>query len=116
MSAKIIDGKRLSQEVRAACQARAARLTERGTQPGLAVVIVGDNPASMVYVRNKAKACSETGIYSEVHEFAESATAPPINMIFLPRSKRRHSEPETRTSLRYSSKRPVMLSSFRTAS
>jgi methylenetetrahydrofolate dehydrogenase (NADP+)/methenyltetrahydrofolate cyclohydrolase len=74
MSAKIIDGKRLSQEVRTACQARAARLAEKGTQPGLAVVIVGDNPASTVYVRNKAKACSETGIYSEVHEFAESTT------------------------------------------
>ncbi|ODT67339.1 MAG: bifunctional methylenetetrahydrofolate dehydrogenase/methenyltetrahydrofolate cyclohydrolase [Nitrosomonadales bacterium SCN 54-20] len=73
MSAKIIDGKRLSQEVRVECQARAARLAEKGTQPGLAVVIVGDNPASMVYVRNKAKACSETGIYSEVHEFPENA-------------------------------------------
>src|SRR5687768_340811 len=72
MSAKIIDGKRLSQEVRAECQARAARLSEKGTQAGLAVVIVGDNPASIVYVRNKAKACSETGIYSEIHEFSES--------------------------------------------
>lgn len=73
MSAKIIDGKALSQEVRAECRARAAHLAEKGSRPGLAVIIVGDNPASTVYVRNKAKACSETGIYSEVHEFPESA-------------------------------------------
>ena len=53
---------------------RAAGLTEKGMQPGLAVVIVGDNPASSIYVRNKAKACGELGIYSEIHEFPENAS------------------------------------------
>jgi methylenetetrahydrofolate dehydrogenase (NADP+)/methenyltetrahydrofolate cyclohydrolase len=43
-------------------------------EPGLAVIIAGDNPASSIYVRNKAKACSETGIYSEIHEFLESTS------------------------------------------
>lgn len=74
MSAKIMDGNVLAKEVRAEWKIRAGRLTERGMQPGLAVVIVGDNPASSIYVRNKAKACSETGIYSEIHAFPESAS------------------------------------------
>ncbi|MDQ3185035.1 MAG: bifunctional methylenetetrahydrofolate dehydrogenase/methenyltetrahydrofolate cyclohydrolase FolD [Pseudomonadota bacterium] len=73
MTAKIMDGNALAREVRAEWKVRAERLTEKGVQPGLAVVIVGDNPASSIYVRNKAKACSETGIYSEIHEFSESA-------------------------------------------
>ena len=74
MSAKIIDGNAIAREVRAEWKARAERLMEQGVQPGLAVVIVGDNPASSVYVRNKAKACGETGIYSEIHEFPENAS------------------------------------------
>lgn len=74
MSAKILDGNALAREVRAEWKVRAVRLAEKGMQPGLAVVIVGDNPASSIYVRNKAKACSDTGIYSEVHEFPESAS------------------------------------------
>ncbi|SOD40539.1 bifunctional methylenetetrahydrofolate dehydrogenase/methenyltetrahydrofolate cyclohydrolase FolD [Nitrosovibrio sp. Nv4] len=73
MTAKILDGNALAREVRAEWKVRAVRLTEKGMQPGLAVVIVGDNPASSIYVRNKAKACSDTGIYSEIHEFPESA-------------------------------------------
>ncbi|MEO6824588.1 MAG: bifunctional methylenetetrahydrofolate dehydrogenase/methenyltetrahydrofolate cyclohydrolase FolD [Nitrosospira sp.] len=74
MSAKIMDGNALAREVRAEWKVRAARLTERGMQPGLAVLIVGDNPASSIYVRNKAKASSETGIYSEIHSFPESSS------------------------------------------
>src|SRR5687768_9818678 len=73
MSAKIMDGNAFAREVRAEWKIRAMRLTEKGMQPGLAVVIAGDNPASSIYVRNKAKACSDTGIYSEIHEFPESA-------------------------------------------
>ncbi len=73
MSAKIMDGNALAKEVRAEWKIRAARLTKKGVQPGLAVVIIGDNPASSIYVRNKAKASSEIGIYSEIHEFSESA-------------------------------------------
>lgn len=67
-----MDGSAFARELRAEWQVRAAHLAEKGMQPGLAVIIAGDNPASSVYVRNKAKACSETGIYSEIHEFPES--------------------------------------------
>jgi methylenetetrahydrofolate dehydrogenase (NADP+)/methenyltetrahydrofolate cyclohydrolase len=74
MSAQIMDGSAFARELRAEWQVRAVRLTEKGMQPGLAVIVAGDNPASSIYVRNKAKACSETGIYSEIHEFTESAS------------------------------------------
>lgn len=73
MSAQIIDGKQLARNVRAEWKLRAAKLTERGNKPGLAVIMVGDNPASEIYVRNKAKACSEIGIHSEVHHFSSDA-------------------------------------------
>lgn len=68
-----MDGNAIAREVRAEWKARAERLIEQGTQPGLAVIIVGSNPASSIYVRNKAKACDEAGIYSEIHDFPESA-------------------------------------------
>jgi methylenetetrahydrofolate dehydrogenase (NADP+)/methenyltetrahydrofolate cyclohydrolase len=74
MSAKIMDGNAFAREVRAEWKVRAMRLTAKGMQPGLAVVIAGDNPASSIYVRNKAKASSDTGIYSEIHEFPASAS------------------------------------------
>ena len=45
-----------------------AALAQQGRRPGLAVVLVGDNPASRIYVRNKVKACAETGIHSELYE------------------------------------------------
>lgn len=70
MSATIIDGKLTASLVRAEWKVRAAHLTEQGKQPGLAVIIVGDDPASNIYVRNKTKACDEVGIYSEVYRFA----------------------------------------------
>jgi len=66
MSAQIIDGRKISEEIRSEIRAEAARLAERGIRPGLAVILVGDDPASQVYVRNKAKACEELGFYSEV--------------------------------------------------
>lgn len=74
MSAHIIDGKKLAESVRAEWKARAEKLIQSGTKPGLAVIIVGDNAASSLYVRNKVKACSEIGIYSEVHSFQQNAT------------------------------------------
>ena len=64
MTAQIIDGNALSKQLRASVAQRAAALRERGITPGLAVVLVGDNPASQVYVRNKVKACEENGLYS----------------------------------------------------
>lgn len=74
MSAQVIDGNALAQEVRAEWKGRAERLAKAGVQPGLAVIIVGSNPASSIYVRNKARASREIGIYSEIHEFGENSS------------------------------------------
>ena len=74
MTAKIMDGNLLAREMRAEWKARAQHLAEQGSQPGLAVIIAGNDPASRIYVRNKAKACAETGIYSEIHEFSENVS------------------------------------------
>ena len=74
MAAKIIDGNVIAHKVRVEWRAKVEALRGRGVEPGLAVVIVGDNPASRVYVRHKTKACAETGIRSEVHEFPEDAS------------------------------------------
>lgn len=68
MSAQIIDGKAIAIEVRKQWKRRADQLKEQGILPGLAVIIVGDNPASRVYVQNKIKACHEVGLYSELHD------------------------------------------------
>ena len=64
MTAQIIDGNALSKQLRLEVAQRAAALRARGITPGLAVVLVGDNPASQVYVRNKVKACEDNGLYS----------------------------------------------------
>lgn len=64
MTANIIDGAALAGRIRAQIAQRAQALTARGTRPGLAVVLVGDDPASAVYVRNKVKDCEEAGIHS----------------------------------------------------
>ena len=65
MTARIIDGKAISQEVRAEWKLRVDALKLRGITPGLAVIIVGEDAASKVYVGNKIKACAELGIYSQ---------------------------------------------------
>ncbi|MCQ6558149.1 bifunctional methylenetetrahydrofolate dehydrogenase/methenyltetrahydrofolate cyclohydrolase FolD [Paenibacillus mendelii] len=67
MSAQRIEGKQISDAIRAEIVAETAKLAERGIIPGLAVVLVGDDPASNVYVGSKAKACEQLGFYSEVH-------------------------------------------------
>lgn len=64
--ARIIDGKAISAEVRAEIKKDVDTLAEKGINVRLAVVIVGDDPASQIYVRNKKKACDETGIASEI--------------------------------------------------
>ena len=64
MSARIIDGKALSKQLRVGFRERVARLKEQGVQPGLAVILVGDSAASKVYVGNKIKACEECGVRS----------------------------------------------------
>lgn len=72
--AQMIDGKKVSAAVRARVAQEVAELKERGVQPGLAVVIVGDDPASRVYVNNKKKACAEVGIYSEEYALPAQTT------------------------------------------
>jgi methylenetetrahydrofolate dehydrogenase (NADP+)/methenyltetrahydrofolate cyclohydrolase len=74
MTAKIIDGKEISQMVRDEWRHRADKLKDKGILPGLAVIIVGDNPASRVYVRNKIKACHEVGLHSESHDMPEDVS------------------------------------------
>ena len=69
--ATIIDGKAISAKVRMEIKAEVEKMT---VKPGLAVVIVGQDPASKVYVRNKAKGCEEVGFYSEVHSLPESTS------------------------------------------
>ncbi|MBQ5390105.1 MAG: bifunctional methylenetetrahydrofolate dehydrogenase/methenyltetrahydrofolate cyclohydrolase FolD [Clostridia bacterium] len=73
--AVIIDGKETAQAVRGVLRGEIEKFTkEHGIAPGLAVVIVGDDPASQVYVRNKHKACADAGIYSEVHALPAETT------------------------------------------
>lgn len=72
MPAKIIDGKSLAAELRNSLKSAVASLAARGARPGLAAILAGDDPASRVYVRNKARACEETGLHSEIHEFPDS--------------------------------------------
>ncbi|MEO8009877.1 MAG: tetrahydrofolate dehydrogenase/cyclohydrolase catalytic domain-containing protein, partial [Betaproteobacteria bacterium] len=69
MSATLMDGVAVSKAIRAQWKERADDLTRQGVTPGLAVILVGDNPASQVYVRNKVKACGEMGLHSELYEF-----------------------------------------------
>jgi methylenetetrahydrofolate dehydrogenase (NADP+) / methenyltetrahydrofolate cyclohydrolase len=79
MTAQLIDGTALSKKLRADVAIRAAALTARGHQPGLAVVLVGDNPASEVYVRNKVKACQDNGLFSVFDRFP--ATLPEADLL-----------------------------------
>ena len=77
-----IDGKRISAEIRAEIKEETAAFArERGYLPGLAVVIVGEDPASQVYVRNKKRACEEVGFYSEVYELPEQTTQKELNAL-----------------------------------
>ena len=74
MSARLIDGKAIAAEFRNECAVRVERLKARGVVPGLAVVIVGNDPASQVYVRNKSVASGAAGMHSEVHALDEKTT------------------------------------------
>ena len=74
MTAQKIDGNALSQKLRIQITERAAALKAKGITPGLAVVLVGDNPASQVYVRNKVKACQDCGLHSLLEKYPEDMT------------------------------------------
>ena len=74
MTAQLIDGNALSKQLRGEVAQRAAALTAKGLKPGLAVVLVGDNPASQVYVRNKVKACEDAGFKSVLEKYDATLT------------------------------------------
>ena len=74
MTAQRIDGNALSQQLRGDVAARTSALKAKGITPGLAVVLVGDNAASQVYVRNKVKACEDSGLHSVLEKYPESFT------------------------------------------
>ena len=74
MSAKIIDGKAISQEILAELEPRIAELKGRGITPGLDVILVGENPASLSYVRSKERACERLGIGSETHRLPDNVS------------------------------------------
>jgi len=69
MTAQLIDGVALSRQIRAEVAQRAAALTARGVTPGLAVILVGDDPASATYVKNKVKACADAGVRSVLEKY-----------------------------------------------
>ena len=77
----IIDGKAVSRAVREQVAAETAQLKEKGIVPGLAVIIVGEDPASQVYVNNKEKACAEVGFFSEQFALPESTTQQELNAL-----------------------------------
>jgi methylenetetrahydrofolate dehydrogenase (NADP+)/methenyltetrahydrofolate cyclohydrolase len=82
MTAKIIDGVAVSSSIRAEIKARVATLAQQGVTPGLAVIMVGSNPASGVYVRNKMRACAEVGIRSFRFDFpADSGPQAVLDLI-----------------------------------
>jgi methylenetetrahydrofolate dehydrogenase (NADP+)/methenyltetrahydrofolate cyclohydrolase len=72
MTAKIIDGKQIALEIRGEVKEEVAELVDKGVTPGLATVLVGDDPASAVYVRSKRKACAEAGIKAWDHDLPAS--------------------------------------------
>ena len=79
--AQIIDGKAVSRAVRARVAQKTLALKEQGVTPGLAVILVGEDPASQVYVRNKEKACDEVGFYSEKYTLPADTTQAQLNAL-----------------------------------
>ena len=80
--AKIIDGKAISAQMRVEIKEQTAQfVAKHGIRPGLAVIIVGDNAASQVYVRNKQRACEEVGFYSEAYELPAATTQDELNAL-----------------------------------
>lgn len=70
MPAQLLDGVALSKKIRTEIAARGAIVTAKGVRPGLAVIVVGENPASLVYVRNKVKACEDVGFHSVLERYS----------------------------------------------
>src|SRR5580693_4487069 len=74
MPARILDGAKIATDIRSEVAEEVKTMAAAGVRPGLAVVLVGHNPASEIYVRGKVKACEEVGIYSEQHTPPSSST------------------------------------------
>ena len=74
MTAQLIDGNALSRQLRTQVAERVSALKAQGLTPGLAVILVGENPASQVYVRNKVKACEDTGMHSVLETYGADMT------------------------------------------
>ena len=83
MTAQLIDGNQLSKQLRTEVAIRAQALKAKGLTPGLAVVLVGDNPASQVYVRNKVKACEDSGLHSVLEKYEATMTEADLLKIAL---------------------------------
>ena len=79
MAAEILDGKVMSEKLRAEIAERITALKEKGITPGLAVILVGNDPASEIYVRNKGKGCKEVGMYSRTIRLPEETTQEELN-------------------------------------
>ena len=80
--AKLIDGKAISAQIRSEIKTETEAFAAKyGKRPGLAVIIVGSDPASQVYVRNKRRACEEVGFYSEAYELPEQTTQEELNAL-----------------------------------
>lgn len=86
--AQIIDGKKISKLVKEKVALETARLKEKGITPGLAVIIVGDDQASQVYVRNKERACDEVGFYSEKFALPSTTTQDELDELVISLNKR----------------------------
>ena len=74
MNAEVVDGKLVSQVLREKMKSRVEALAKRDIKPGLAVILVGDDAASQVYVRNKVAACQAVGVYSVVYRLSEDVS------------------------------------------
>lgn len=85
----IIDGKAVSKAVRERVAKETEKLKAKGVTPGLAVIIVGEDPASQVYVRNKEKACEEVGFYSEKFALPENTTQQELNSLVMELNERK---------------------------
>lgn len=85
----IIDGKAVSKAVRERVAKKTEELKAKGVTPGLAVIIVGEDPASQVYVRNKEKACEEVGFYSEKFALPENTTQQELNSLVMELNERK---------------------------
>jgi len=74
MAATLLDGNKIASDIRAEVASEVKSLSAAGMRPGLAVILVGNNPASEIYVRGKVKACEEVGLYSEKHTPSDTST------------------------------------------